>query len=146
MDIKTRAISACASLLIVLGVIVQAPATLAQTPANSITGRLIGNWQLVSIRLSDTGPYGENPQGNMSFDAGGRFSVIVLSAGRARSISYYGTYTVNDANGSMTIHIDGSSLPHEIGRDLKRILAFNGDELVVQSPNGNVTLTWKRSS
>jgi hypothetical protein len=146
MKTKIRAMVAAASLLVFLATIGWATASFAQTPTTSIKTKLIGNWELVSVLLNQTAPYGENPRGTMTFDANGHFSVIVLSGGRARNISYYGTYTVNDSDSSMTIHIDGSSLPHENGRDLKRKLAFNGDELVVESPNGNVQLTWKRAS
>jgi hypothetical protein len=118
----------------------------AQTPPSSIKDQLVGDWQLVSVSLDHTEPYGDNPKGNMTFDAAGHFSVIVLSDGQAKNISYFGTYTVNDADSSITIHIDGSTLAHADGQDLKRVLALSGDQLVVQSPNGDVKMTWKRSS
>jgi hypothetical protein len=152
MKTKTaRGIAACGTLLTVIALACLtltwfASASVAQTAAKSLRDQLVGNWQLVSVSLGHTDPYGEKPQGNMSFDAGGHFSVIVLSGGQAKNISYFGTYKVDDASNSMTIHIDGSSLAHQAGRDLKRTLAFNGDELIVESGNGNVKLTWKRSS
>jgi hypothetical protein len=149
MTVKARCIAACGFLLIVLAVAGPAAPSFAQTPATtatSIKDQLVGAWQLVSISLDNTQPYGGSPQGAMSFDASGHFSVIVLSAGQAKNISYYGTYTVNDADSSMTIHIAGSTLSHENGHDLKRKLVLAGDELVVQSPNGKIQLTWKRAS
>jgi hypothetical protein len=42
----------------------------------------------------------------MMFDAGGHYSVIVVNAGKAPVISYYGAYKVDDADKSMTMHID----------------------------------------
>jgi hypothetical protein len=144
MQIKARGILAAGTLLV--GLAFAAASSFAQTAASSIKTQLVGNWQLVSVSLDHTQPYGDNPTGNMSFDANGHFSVIVITSGQAKNISYFGTYTVNDADSSMTIHIDGSTLGHTDGHDLKRTLAFSGDELVVQSPNGNVKLTWKRSS
>jgi hypothetical protein len=143
MNTKARNVVACGSLLISLGL---ATASIAQTQPNPIKDQLVGDWQLVSVSLDHTAPYGEAPKGNMTFDAGGHFSVIVISAGQAKNISYYGTYTVNGADNSMVIHIDGSSLSHTIGHDLKRVVAFSGDELTVQSANGGVKMTWKRAS
>jgi hypothetical protein len=144
MQIKARGIFAAGTLLV--GLAFAAASSFAQTAASSIKTQLVGNWQLVSVSLDHTQPYGDTPTGNMSFDASGHFSVIVITSGQAKNISYFGTYTVNDADSSMTIHIDGSTLGHTNGHDLKRTLAFSGDELVVQSPNGNVKMTWKRSS
>lgn len=144
MICKLRTITACALLLALLAYAAFAAASFAQTPESSVKSQLVGTWQLVSVTLDHTEPYGDDPHGFMSLDTSGRFSVIVLSAGQAKNIAYYGTYAVNDADSSMTIHIDGSTLSHENGKSLKRDLVLNGDQLVVQSPNGNIRLTWKR--
>lgn len=141
-----RGLAACGFLLLLTALIAAATTASAQTPSSSIKSQLVGTWQLVSINLDNTQPYGAKPQGFMSYDANGHFSVIVLSAGQAKNISYFGTYSVNDADSSVTIHIDGSTLAREDGHDLKRKLVFSGDQLVVQSPNGKVSLTWKKSS
>jgi hypothetical protein len=146
MTVKARCIAVCGFLLVVLALAGPATPSFAQTPASSVKDQLVGAWQLVSVSLDNTQPYGDSPQGAMSFDASGHFSVIVLSAGQAKNISYYGTYTVNDTDSSMTIHIAGSTLSHENGHDLKRKLVLTGDQLVVQSPNGKIQLTWKRAS
>jgi Lipocalin-like domain len=122
---------------------------LAQT--KSLKDRLIGHWQLVSVSLGGNTPYGTSPQGSMLFDAGGHYSVIVITAGGARSISYFGTYTVNEADGTVTMHIDGSNRAQAVGRDQKRAVTFNGDDLVIASgkkggPVGTLQQTWKQAN
>ncbi len=92
------------------------------------------------MSLGGTTPYGDSPKGSMFIDAGGNYSVIVISDGKAKDISYFGTYTVDDANKMLTLHIDASSQSRADGRDLKRAISFNGDELV----RGTVKLTWKK--
>ena len=87
----------------------------------------------------------------MFLDAGGHYSVIVLSAGNAKNISYFGSYTVDDANSSMTMHIDASSRANADGRNQKRFITFSGDELIQENPpsggpRGSVQVTWKRSN
>jgi hypothetical protein len=111
----------------------------------------VGGWQLVSITTSGSEPYGPNPQGSMLLDAEGHYAVIVLSAGNAANISYFGTYTVNDADSSMTLHIVGSTHANANGRDQKRLITFSGDELILDTPpssgpRGSVKVTWKRSN
>jgi microcompartment protein CcmK/EutM len=149
MKIKTVGIVAGMWVLIAL-----APASLAaaaeQTPANPLAQQLAGSWQLVSITVDNTEPYGASPQGSMIVGAGNHFAVIVMSGGNARSISYYGTYALDPATGVMTLHIDGSTLPNEAGQDHRRLLTFAGDQLTQQSllasgSPGPITMVWKRS-
>jgi hypothetical protein len=115
---------------------------------------LVGHWQLVSVSVNGRTPYGANPQGSMFLDAAGHFSVIVVSDGNARSLAYFGTYTINEADKSVTIHIEdsaGGGTPNAAGRDLKRLVTLNGDELSVQNvlatgDPGAVKVTWKRAN
>jgi len=74
----------------------------------------------------------------------------VISDGGARSISYCGTYTVNDADGMITMHVEGSTRAKTDGRDEKRVATLSGDALTVanlpSSGHGSIKLNWKRSS
>jgi hypothetical protein len=149
MNIKARDTVALVSSLIVLALTSIATTSLAQTPEKSVKDRLIGHWQLVSVTINDTAPYGANPQGSMFFDAEGNYSVIVLSGGNARNISYFGTYTVSDAESTVTLHIAGSSRTNADGRDQKRLVTFSGDDLITSTPTspgrrGSIKLTWTR--
>jgi hypothetical protein len=126
----------------------------AQTAGKSLQEALVGHWQLVSVTANERTPYGANPQGSMFLDAGGHFSMIVISDGNARSVAYFGTYTVSDADKLMSLRIEdstGGGSPNASGRDLKRLVALSGDELTMQNQTpagapGNIKLTWKRAN
>jgi hypothetical protein len=148
MKLTARGIVACVSSFFVL--LSAATFAVAQTPDKALKDRVVGHWQLVAVTLGGTEPYGTKPQGSMFLDAAGHYSVIVVSGGEAKTLSYFGTYTVSDADNSMTLHIEGSSNASADGRDLKRLLSFDGDTLTTDTPpstgaRGTVKLTWKRS-
>ena len=150
MKISARGLVSGAPLL--LGLVLMSSA-LAQSAATSLKQQLVGHWQLVSVALGDRTPYGAAPQGSMFLDAEGHLSVIVISDGGARSISYFGTYTVDDAAKSMTIHVDGSSggSGNTSGRSFKRLLQLQGNELVMtnEAPAnapGVIKQTWKQAN
>jgi Lipocalin-like domain len=128
-----------------------AAASFAQAPARPLREQLVGHWQLVSVTVNSTPPYGANPEGSMFLDEGGHYSVIVITDGSARSVAYFGTYTVDDADSSLTMHVESSNFANAAGRDEKRFVAFSGDELILTNqrsggPIGPVKLTWKRAN
>jgi hypothetical protein len=150
MNIKACGIMVCLRSLIILQLISIAGTSLAQTPGTSIKDQLVGHWQLVSIIINGAAPYGPNPRGSMFLDASGHYLVIVLSAGNAKSISYFGTYTVNDADSSMTMRVDASSRLIADEPDAKRLVNFSGGEMTQEtSPStgrrNSIKVTWKRS-
>ena len=150
MKISARGLLTGVPLL--LGLVLMSSA-LAQSAATSLKQQLVGHWQLVSVALGDRTPYGAAPQGSMFLDAEGQLSVIVISDGGARSISYFGTYTVDDAAKLMTIHVEGSSggSGNTSGRSFKRLLQLQGNELVMtnEAPAnapGVIKQTWKQAN
>jgi hypothetical protein len=62
--------------------------------------------------------------------------------------SYFGTFTVNEAEGFLTHHLEGSLNTLGAGSDYKRFYTFSGNRLTLQPPageNGNKTqLTWEK--
>lgn len=126
-----------------------APAARSQT--KSLKDQLVGDWQLVSVDFNGSNPYGSKPQGAMFVGADGRYSIIVIGVGKARTVAYFGTYTANDADNSVTLHIAASNFINGAGRDQKRFITFTGDELTLASeksrgPIGPLKLTWKHAS
>jgi hypothetical protein len=122
-------------------------AALAQT--SSLKDQLVGQWQLVSIGINNAVPYGNSPTGSMLFDAAGHYSIIVISNGGARNISYYGIYTVDETNKSVTTHIAGGTRANADGRDQTRQVTVVGDQLIEQTPpghKGSIKMTWKRAN
>jgi hypothetical protein len=147
-----RHLVGCTSLAALISITVALP-SLAQTPATGLTSQVVGDWKLVSVDVDTRTPYGTDPKGSMFLDAAGRFSVIVVSSGKARSVAYFGTYSVDDADKSMTMHVEASSGGSGVdfaGRDVKRLISLSGDQLIVQNENasgtaGGVKLTWKKA-
>jgi hypothetical protein len=139
----------------------------------SLKEQLIGTWMLAAWeqRKGDgtkVQRYGESPVGIAFFDAGGRYIITVMRSERATytsgalwqgtaeenkatadgTITYFGTYSVNEADSSIAIHIDGSSFPNWNGVDQKRIVAITGDQLTltVRPPTGEIVdVVWKRA-
>ena len=103
------------------------------------------------------------------FDADGRYIITVMRSDRARyasnalwqgtpdenketadgTITYFGTYSITEADSSIAIHVEGSSFPNWNGTDQKRFVAIAGDQLplTVRPPAGDpVDVIWKRSN
>jgi Lipocalin-like domain len=141
--------------------------------SSSLKGQLIGTWTLASWEQkkgdgTKVQRYGENPVGIAFFDSGGRYIITVMRSDRAKyasnalwqgtgeenkatadgTITYFGTYSVSEADSSIAIHIDGSSFPNWNGVDQKRIVAIAGDRLTltVRPPTGEtVDVVWRRA-
>jgi hypothetical protein len=135
--------------------------------------QLVGTWTPVSIQnVRPDGSKGDSfsptPKGILMFDSNGHFSLQILrpdmpkyaSNNRLQGtpeenkatvqgvIASYGTYTVNEADKSYTMHMVGSSWPNYDGTDQKRTVTFNGDEMNLSfsggSLGGNGNQVWKR--
>ena len=114
----------------------------------SLTEQLLGTWTLVS---HESTWYGVNPKGVAFFDAGGRFIITVMRSDRAKYainhpaqgtaeenkataqgiMTYFGTYSVSEADRTIAIHIEASSFPNWDGADQTRIFAITGDQLTL---------------
>jgi lipocalin-like protein len=64
-------------------------------------------------------------------------------------LSYFGSYTVNEAEKSYAIQIESSSFTNQTANPAKRMVALTGDEMTVTNPGrlaGGQTITvWKRT-
>jgi Lipocalin-like domain len=158
--------------LLCLAVGLSASASLARQ--KSLKEQLVGTWTLVSsdqVRPdgSNLKQFGANPKGINVFDANSRFFVMVASADNSKivsndpsktnseedglvveSIAYYGTYTVNEAVKVVSLHLEASTFPNQVGTDEKRsITSLTADELKYSSPAAisgvQVHQVWKRA-
>src|SRR5579871_3210362 len=93
----------------------------AQAQSGSLKDQLAGQWQLVSISINDAAPYGTKPSGSMLLDGNGHYSIVVLSDGGAKNIAYYGTYTVDEASKTVTMHVAGGTRAKADGHEQKHI-------------------------
>jgi lipocalin-like protein len=147
-----------------------------QPPDKSAKERFVGTWTLVSIHYlhpdgSKVEPFGPDAKGMLVFDGAGRFGTQIMAAHRPRFasnnrmlgtpeenkgmaqgvVAYFGTYSVSEAEGILTLHIERSSFPNWDGTDQKRSFSFNADELrytaasSTANPSEAAQLVWKRA-
>lgn len=141
----------------------------------SLSEQLLGTWTLVSIDYvrpdgSRFQTFGPNPNGVAMFDSGGHYIIAVMRSDRSKfavndrmqgtveenkattqgTITYFGTYSVSEADHSIAIHIVSSSFPNWNGADQKRIFTITGNELKLTNPiastgGGTTGVVWKRA-
>ena len=123
-----------------------------------LNDRLVGTWRLVAFVGQDadgqkTAKFGPKPLGYLTYDARGRMSVHVTRSDRRSFRSgasaaspeelreafegyfgYFGTYTVDENEGTVTHHVEGASHPDYAGTDQRRVIAWQGNRLVLSTP------------
>jgi hypothetical protein len=141
----------------------------------SLKDQLVGTWTLAS--WEQTYPdgrkdqaFGSNPKGIHTFSADGRFVVVFLrpdlpkiaSNDRVKptpeeamavakgAIAYYGTYTVSEADKSVTLNIEGTSYSNQMGLPAKRVItSISADDLSYENPRstsgGQIRVGLKRA-
>ncbi len=67
--------------------------------------------------------------------------------------TYYGTYTINEAVGTITHHVEGSLTPNDVGKDFVRYYKLSGNRITLMPVETNDRpgtsqpvrgLTWER--
>jgi hypothetical protein len=145
----------------------------AQQKAAGTAKQLVGHWSLVSVRNVQDGkttePLGPNPKGVFIFDRSGRYALMIFRpdipkfASNNRntgtpeenkavvlgSLAHFGTYSVNEKDGTYTIRPEASTYANWVGSDQKRSYSVSKDELKIVNPagsrGGTSTLIWKRA-
>lgn len=142
---------------------------------SSLKEQLVGTWVLVRCEVvapnGATSPLvaGSNPAGQYIFTEDGYFSFQAaaefgkfLSNDRMKttseedkaavqgSIAYFGTYTVDEMNKTIAVHIERSSFPNQNGSDGKRVITtLTADEMSYINPGrrggGSIHCTYKRA-
>ena len=121
--------------------------------------QLTGTWKLISseFRRSDgevTYPLGRDAVGLLMFGANGHVSVQIMRPDRPKFASsdhqkgtpaevktafegyaaYFGTYEVNEEEGTLAHYVEGSPFPNWVGVTLKRFFEFDGNRLTLSTP------------
>jgi len=143
-----------------LALALSAGAVAAQT-AKSIKEQIVGTWNFVVAEVTapdgkKSFPFGETPKGILIFTPDGRFAQIhvasdapkIASNNRMtgtpeeyaaimrRSLSVFGTWTVDEANKTVTYNIVSSSFPNWEGEAQTRSIdKLTDDEFVNTNPN-----------
>jgi hypothetical protein len=149
--------------------------TLALSAGNAVGETLkdlIGTWQYVSVTVDQGGnkiePFGSNPTGTMIYDENGRFAIVLVRAGLPKfasdnrmqgtadeytaivkgSLAYFGTYTFNEADRTISVKVEGSTFPNWTGTEQKRTISISGDQMTLTNPTasggGAATVILKR--
>ena len=150
--------------LAVTAAALSAPAAMAQQ--RSLKDQLVGTWTLVS---TETDAYNNaakrriaNGKGVLMFDAGGRYASFTANGDRSKYRSAtnptteeiaanvrdyfaanFGTWSINEADKTLTRHYDTALNPNNDGIDTKVTVSLSGDELrlTTVSPGGGGSRT-----
>ena len=135
--------------------------------------QLVGAWSLVSFDSFDgrgakiPNMEGRDVKGVLIFTNNGRMSTQIItefpklgSNARLDStaaedkavahgvLSYFGAYTVSEADKTITYSIERSSFPNQITPSAKRVATLTGDELKLDNPGrlagGRTVTVWRR--
>jgi hypothetical protein len=143
-----------------LALALSAGAAVAQ-PAKSLKDEIVGTWNFVVAEVvapdgKKSFPFGETPKGILIFTADGRFTQIhvagdvpkIASNNRLtgtleeyagimrRSLSVFGTFTVDEASKTVTYNIVSSSFPNWEGEAQTRVIdKLTAEEFVNTNPN-----------
>lgn len=148
------------SIFVLAALAISLPAAHAQ-PAKSLKQQIVGTWDFVVAEVTapdgkKSYPFGETPKGILIFSPDGRFAQIHVAGdvpkiasnnrltGTAeeyaeimrRSVSVFGTYTVDDDKKTVTFNIVSASFPNWQGEVQTRTIdKLNDEELVNTNPN-----------
>jgi len=125
--------------------------------------RLVGTWRLVSITESQLQQYrGEHPTGLLYYDDKGQMAVQIMpsrergkyagtlpTAEEARDAvlgytAYFGTYTVDERNQTVTHHRTGNINPGGLGDFVRRYQFLSEDRIILMPIESTAGLTWER--
>jgi hypothetical protein len=139
--------------------------------AQSVKDQLVGTWSVESNveEYADGKKVSWDPslKGMVVYDAGGRFVLMMAETGIRKKvegnpalnpvgkmISYFGTYSVDEASKTLTHKIVGSSFPNWDGSEQKRVVtSINASGMVFKSaapiPSAQgpfvPVVTWKKN-
>ncbi len=146
----------------------------AQQKAATAAKQLIGHWALVSSKNEQDGktmePFGPNPKGLFIFDRSGRYAILIFRSDLPKfasnnldngtpeenkavltgSLAHFGTYSVNEKEGSLSVRPEAGTFPNWGGIDQKRSFSVLKDELKITNQGvpmggGTSTLILKRA-
>ena len=121
--------------------------------------QFVGTWKLLSFECRTLGdqefyPFGEDPIGLLTYDVAGHMSVQFMRSNRPSFVSYdpvkatpeelkfaftgmggyFGTYSVNEEEGTVIHHVIGCFFPNWENKDQKRYFNFSDGCLTLSTP------------
>jgi Lipocalin-like domain len=172
MNKLNSAALATAILALLFGMIL--PAGDARAQSTTLQEQLVGTWILVSnenIAANGTRRqiFGPHPKGILILAADGHYAQIMIDPRRPRfkgetrlrgtpaentavvhgTAMHFGTWSVDAASKSLTMHMVANIFPNDDGGASKRIITLSGDELKQFNPapssGGTAVVVWRRA-
>lgn len=130
--------------------------------------QLVGTWTLVSCTGANNNgkpPWCSDPNGRIVMDASGRYIQVIAARGRPKStgdgnraditperykavaqgvVANFGTWSFNEADQTLTAHVEAALFPNAEGTDAKLSASLSGNDLKMVAANGGVTM-WTRT-
>lgn len=126
---------------------------------------LVGSWKLVSWIITNPSgearhPMGKSPEGRLIYTINGQMSAHLINPNASlpntsglskeevmgyvykMAVSYYGPYSVNESEKTVTHHVKGSSVTFQIGKDQLREYKFlNSNQIqLIAKVKGNIEI------
>jgi len=158
------------SAVAVFGLALLAEGAIGAPKAKIKQSQLVGDWTLVSVDAPNATIQNRPNDGFLVFERSGRFSFALLSSNVPKfasnnrntgtadenkaavqgNIAYFGTYSINEADSTLTLHIERCSFPNWNGTDQKRLItSLTAQELKYTNPSASIggaaELVWKRA-
>jgi len=160
--------------LFLLGTALFAGAAVAQGKAKTVAEQFVGTWTLVELFYTThdgtrVNSFGSDPRGRLRLEADGSFTLQIMRSGLPKfksnnreqgtdeenravvqgTVSYYGTYSVDEKDKIFAVHIEACSYPNFDGADQQRPFTLKGDILTFTNKNSSVAgssvqQTWRR--
>ena len=160
--------------LFLLGTALFAGTAVAQEKAKTVAEQFVGTWTLVELFYTThdgtrVNSFGSDPRGRLRLEADGSFTLQIMRSGLPKfksnnreqgtddenravvqgTVSYYGTYSVNEKDKIFAVHIEACSYPNFDGVDQQRPFTLKGDILTFTNKNSSVAgssvqQTWRK--
>jgi hypothetical protein len=110
--------------------------------------KFVGTWMLAALEGEGVlvERLGVNPVGILIYDPHKNMSVQIMNREHGRAplttdndikaafqsyVGYFGNYSIDPEEKSITHHVVGSLYPRDVGRSFKRLYEFYGDQLIL---------------
>jgi len=139
--------------LVVLGAALVSSSALAQQQ-QTLRQQLVGTWEYVSL-TPPSDITGANPKGHLILAGSGRYTTASKNPNRPKIAGVaartadgfaanFGTWSVNETDKTLTIHVEGAIQSGIEGTDIKSTISLNGDELRATNSETKATAVYKR--
>jgi len=127
---------------------------IAQQQQQTLRQQLVGTWEYVSLAPASQ-ITGANPKGYLILAGSGRYATASKNPNRPKVAGVaartadgfaanFGTWSVNETDKTLVIHVEGAIQSGIEGTDVKSTISLNGDELRATNSETKATAVYKR--